>query len=63
MTVDGGCGTLRGVATAPADSGPVPIALRAETENVCTTPFWRPVIRHVVTVTVHVAPPGDAVTV
>jgi len=43
----------------------VPAAFAAVEVNVCAVPFVKPVTGHEVagTVTVHVAPPGEAVTV
>jgi hypothetical protein len=65
-TADGAPGTVRGV-TEPdaADWGESPAALVATTWKVYGVPLVRPPTTHVVVgaVEVHVAPPGDAVTV
>ena len=40
----------------------LPLGAMATTENVYEVPFFKPIIVHVVSVVVHVAPPGVDVT-
>jgi hypothetical protein len=63
LTPVGAPGIVDGVPVAPADAGPVPMALVAVTETVYEVPLARPVIVQPVVADEQVDPPGLAVAV